>query len=668
MNKILIANRGEIARRVIQTCQKLGFQSVAVFSAADAELPYVREADQAVYLGAPAPDTSYLNVEAILSAAKRTGADAVHPGYGFLAENADFAQAVLDAGLIWVGPSPTAISAMGDKAAARRLAVEHDVPVLQGFDEPNASDEQLIQAAERIGYPLLIKATAGGGGRGMRVVTAPEHLATEIASARREAESAFGNGNVLLERYITNPRHIEVQLMGDQHGNLCHLFERECSIQRRHQKIIEEAPSPGVSSEQRMALGAAAVRIAKAADYEGAGTAEFLMDDTGEFFFLEMNTRLQVEHPVTECVTGLDLVELQLRVAMGEPLPFQQEDLVLSGHAIEARVYAEDPLRDYAAGTGVLRRFDLPVSEGVRVDAGYEAGNEVGIYYDAMVAKVISFGSDRKVASRRLLRALERSWIPGVITNLPLLREILAHSMWLNAELTTGFLGKSGLPTPPPANAEIGLLAGVAYMTAALQQGQRFPSDVPLGWRVEGAFAQRDTWLCAGEEWAVEWRSSGAELRVRLVCGEREPIERRLRVRGRNGDAFDVEVDGLCETWRILKVGSSSDQLQDGDTLYAHTGQLESFVALKPRFPSPSDQADEPGSCTAPTPGTVVAVHVAVGDTVEPGQALVTLEAMKMEHRVTAPNAGDVEQLRVEVGDTVDEGELLVQLSVEDDE
>lgn len=670
MHTILIANRGEIARRISRTCQHLGFRTVAIYSEVDANLPHVREADIAVCVGEAPSESSYLNMDAILAAAARVGADAVHPGYGFLSENASFAQRVLDAGLTWIGPSPASIASMGDKSAARRLAVAHNVAVLEGFDEPNASDEQLLEAAESIGFPVLIKASAGGGGRGMRVVRRLEEMAEELRSARREAESAFGNGALLLERYISNPRHIEVQLLGDTHGNICHLFERECSIQRRHQKIVEEAPAPGVDRELRGRLGEAAIRIAGAANYVGAGTAEFLVDEGGDFFFLEMNTRLQVEHPVTELITGLDLVALQVQIAMGAPLPFKQDELAISGHAIEARLYAEDPSRDYMAGVGTLHRFSFPEGPGLRLDAGYGAGDAVGIYYDPMIAKVIAFGPDRATATRRIRRALVQGWVPGIVTNLPLLREVFAHPMWADAELTTGFLSAAGLPTPPPANPEIGVLGGILLMSEALRRVGGFPKEVPLSWRVEGLSPCEDTWLCAGEEWVASWQpEADGNLRILLCCGvDAEPTEHRLRVHERSGDSYLIEREGLRQTWRILKVGGPAESLEGGDTVYVHTGNAESFVALAPRFPAPSEHEAEPGSCTAPTPGTVVAVHVEAGQEVARGALLVTLEAMKMEHQVSAPQGGLVENIRVTVGDTVDEGALLVQLRVSEEE
>jgi acetyl/propionyl-CoA carboxylase alpha subunit len=670
MHTILIANRGEIARRISRSCQGLGFRTVAIYSEADEQLPHVREADIAVCVGAAPSEHSYLNIDAILAAAARVGADAVHPGYGFLSENATFAQRVQDAGLVWIGPSPDSIASMGDKSAARRLAVAHNVPVLQGFDEPDATDEQLLAAAESIGFPLLIKAAAGGGGRGMRVVRKLDEMAQALQSARREAESAFGNGAVLLERYVSNPRHIEVQLLGDTHGNICHLFERECSIQRRHQKIVEEAPSPGVDPALRERLGEAGIRIAAAASYVGAGTAEFLVDEGGDFFFLEMNTRLQVEHPVTELITGVDLVALQVRIAMGEPLPFRQEDLAISGHAIEARLYAEDPNRDYMAGVGTLHRFAFPEGPGLRLDAGYGAGDEVGIHYDPMIAKVIAAGPDRATATRRIRRSLAQGWVPGIVTNLPLLREIFAHTMWEEAALTTGFLAAAGLPNPPPANPELGILGGVLLLSEALRQVGTFPNHVPLSWRVEGTLPCEDSWLCAGEEWTASWQTvRDGSLRIVLCRGaDEEPTEHRIRLHEREGDTFLLEREGVRESWRILKVGGPGATLEGGDTVYVHSGSAESFVALAPRFPSPAEHEAEPGSCTAPTPGTVVAVHVEAGQAVERGAMLVTLEAMKMEHRVSAPQGGVVEKIRVAVGDTVDEGALLVQLSVDEED
>lgn len=666
---VLVANRAEIAHRVIRTCRDLGIGTVAVYSDADRELPYVAAADVAVHLGPAPAHSSYLDFERILGAARRTGADAIHPGYGFLSENAAFARAVAEAGLVWIGPPPEAIEAMGDKARARRLAETHGVPIVDGYDS-SQDPYNLEQAAEAIGFPVLVKAVAGGGGRGMRRVDDATELADALNSARREAEAAFGDGTLILERYIERPRHIEVQVFGDTHGTVLHLGERECSIQRRHQKVVEEAPSPAVGPELRSQLGAAAVKVARAAGYVGAGTVEFLLAPDGSFFFLEMNTRLQVEHPVTEEVTGLDLVALQISVAEGRPLPLTQDEVRLEGSSIEVRVYAEDPLRDYLPGTGPVRRMELGAGPGLRVDAGYAAGTAVGPHYDSLLAKVIASGPDRATASRRLRRAIQRAWVPGVTTNLPLLREILAHPAWDAGDLDTGFLGRHGLPTPPPLNLDLGAIA--ATCLGAALRARTGPGHTPPGWRLYGSAEQEDTWRCGAEEARVVWthQRDGA-LALAVHRGE-EATHHTARVLDLDGDALTLELDGVRATWRIAHLpaadrpsGPGPDAVEDGDTLYVHTGQAEAFVQLAPRFPPPAAAEAEPGTCAAPTPGTVVGVHVAVGDRVEAGQRLVTLEAMKMEHAVTASEPGVVTELRVEPGEAVDEGMLLARIEPE---
>ncbi|WP_374688041.1 acetyl/propionyl/methylcrotonyl-CoA carboxylase subunit alpha, partial [Promineifilum sp.] len=440
-NSLLIANRGEIARRVIRACRRLGIRAVAVYSDADAHSLHVAEADAAVRLGpAPAAD-SYLNVPAMLAAARRAGVDAIHPGYGFLAENAAFARACVDAGLIFVGPPAEAIAAMGDKRAARVLAGRLGLPVIPGYDGPAQTDEAFKHEAERIGYPIMVKATAGGGGKGMRLVSAPADLPDALAAARREASAAFGSGDLLLERALLRPRHVEIQVFGDSHGRVLHLGERECSVQRRHQKVIEESPSPAVNAALRAEMGAAAVALAAAIGYTGAGTVEFLLDETGRFYFLEMNTRLQVEHPVTEFVTGLDLVEWQIRVAEGEALPWTQADLAPAGHAIEARLYAEDPANDFLPVTGEVLAWRPAAGEGVRVDGGIRAGDSVTVHYDPLLAKIIAHGPTRADALRRLDDALHRTILLGLTTNQTYLRAILAHPAFRDAgALSTRFL------------------------------------------------------------------------------------------------------------------------------------------------------------------------------------------------------------------------------------
>jgi acetyl/propionyl-CoA carboxylase alpha subunit len=653
MRTVFVANRAEIAHRVIRTARSLGYRTAAACSVADRALPYTREADVLVeWEGDSSVGATYLDPARVLQAAQQAGADALHPGYGFLSENAAFAEQVLAAGLVWIGPPPDAIRAMGDKARAREVAVRHEVPVVPGFQE-SQDPEILLQQADQIGYPVLIKATAGGGGRGMRRVDAPGAFLEALASARREAESAFGSGEVLLERYVTRPRHVEVQVMADQHGNVLFLGERECSVQRRHQKIVEEAPSPAVDEALRQRMGEAAVKVARATGYVGAGTVEFILDESGAFYFLEMNTRLQVEHPVTEMVvgteqvTGLDLVALQLHVAV-----------VLRGHAIEVRVYAEDPLRGYLPATGVLQRVDLEPAEGLRYDVGFASGNEVSPYYDAMLAKIIAHGPDRQTATRRLLRATQRAWIPGVVTNLPLLRELLAHPMWQEADLDTAFLERAGLPTPPPLNLEQGVLGALAL--GALERGPGAPGAA--GWRIFGRATQQDRFRSGSEEVTVRWTPTADGFVAELPWGTRT-----VRLAGRQGDQITLSVDGLRSTWRVLRVSASPTHtsLDDGDLVYVHTGSGEAFVQLEPRFPAPAGAELEPGQCVAPTPGKVVGVHVAVGDTVRAGQRLITLEAMKMEHAVTAPTDGVVTALHVAVGEPVAEGATLARVEAE---
>ncbi len=643
---ILIANRGEIARRVINTCHDLGIDTVAVFSDADADLPFVTEAGRAVRIGAPPPAESYLRGDKILEAAERTGADAIHPGYGFLAENAEFARAVTAAGLAWIGPPPEAIDAMGDKAAARQLAEANDIPTVPGFDG-SQDDTALAAAAEQIGFPVLIKALAGGGGRGMRMVASSADFLEALAAARREATGAFGRGDVLLERYVTAPRHIEVQILADSHGNCVHLFERECSIQRRHQKVVEEAPSPGVDAGLRARLGAAAVKVASAAGYVGAGTVEFLVEGD-QFWFLEMNTRLQVEHPVTEEITGLDLVALQIAIARGEQLPFAQSDLSFSGHSIEVRLYAEDPLRDWMPAAGTLLRLDIPAGAGIRIDAGYRGGDTVPPNYDSMVAKVIATGPDRATAMQRLSSVLRRSWAPGIVNNLPLLRQIADHPLWEAGDLDTHFLARAELPQPPPLN----LVQGAIAATVLSWSKRRDSFPAPTGWRLYGRADQTDSWRCGDQVAEVTWSGDVDGLSLAVQIGE-DRTEHSVFFRGFEGDSLELEVDGIVSRWRVA---------EDGDRVYIHTGQGEAFVQLEPRFPAPAGAAQEPGAAVAPTVGTVMAVYVSVGEEVEAGHRLVAIEAMKMEHAVLAAEAGTVVEVRVEAGDTVDDGDLLVRV------
>ena len=640
--KLLVANRGEIARRVLRTCRELGIRTVAVYSDADAGAAHALEADEAVYIGPSPSRESYLMGERVLDAARRTGADAIHPGYGFLSENAAFAEAVEAAGLVWVGPTPSAMRALGEKAPARRLAAELGVPVVPGYDGEDDSHERLVAEAARIGLPLLIKASAGGGGRGMRRVDSWEELEEALRSARREAETAFGDGRLLIERYVERPRHIEVQVLGDGRGHVVHLFERECSIQRRHQKIVEEAPSPAVDEALRERLGEAATRLARAVGYRGAGTVEFILDPHGAFYFLEMNARLQVEHPVTELVTGVDLVAWQIAIAEGRPLTLLQDELQLRGHAIEVRVCAEDPSRGWVGGTGRLLRFVLP--DGVRADAGYVQGDEVGVHYDSLLAKLIATGPDRLTAARRLRRALGEAWIAGVVNNLPLLRDIAADEAFLAGDLDTGFLARRGLPRPPPVD-----LPRSAAVAAVIG---RALSATPLGagFRIDGVHEDVDRWAMG--DLAVETRLG------REVAVDGAARELRLVALG-DGSARIVEA-GVARTVRWARDGAGP--LQDGETVYLHLGDAEGMVRLVPRFPAPKGLEPEPGTCAAPTPGIVRAVLVEEGQEVAAGAPLVVLEAMKMEHTLRSPADGVVLSVRVQVGEAVDAGAVLVRV------
>ncbi|TVQ91466.1 MAG: ATP-grasp domain-containing protein [Deltaproteobacteria bacterium] len=656
MDALLVANRGEIARRILRTARDLGIRALAVYSRVDEGLPHVLEADAAICIGEGPVGGSYLDPYRILDAARRLGADAIHPGYGLLSENPDFARAVTEAGLIWVGPPPQAMRAVADKAQARALAQAHGVPVLPGEDLEGADAAAIVAAAERIGYPLLIKAVAGGGGRGMRRVDAPEELHDALAAARREAGSAFGDDRVLIERFVPIARHIEVQIFGDTHGRVVHLGERECSIQRRYQKIVEEAPSPAVNPTLRTNLGHAATTIAKAVGYVGAGTVEFIVEPDGTFWFLEVNARLQVEHPVTELVTGQDLVAWQLAIAQGEPLPLHQEQIPLTGHAIEVRLCAEDPMRDHLPGTGTLIRFDQPCGPGIRVDAGYAAGDEISPHYDSLVAKILAFGPNRTVATRRLRRALEQTWLPGPVNNLALLKQILRCPAWAAGDLHTRFLQENGLPIAPPIHLAEGAIA------AAVAGWARRSPPAPAGFRLRGPAIQRDLYTSFGQTAEVTWRARGSDTLELTATIEGERTTSTVRLLEQRGDQLRVERDGILARWRVAT--REGGAIQDGTLVYVHLGGGgEAMVKLEPRLPAPQVAQAEPGTLTATTPGTVVAVRVAEGDRVEQGQVLLVLEAMKMEHAVKADQAGIVEVLRASVGQAVAEGEVLVRLS-----
>ncbi|MFJ1589889.1 acetyl/propionyl/methylcrotonyl-CoA carboxylase subunit alpha [Kitasatospora albolonga] len=626
---VLVANRGEIAVRVIRTLRELGVRSVAVFSDADADARHVREADTAVRIGPPPAAESYLNVPALLEAARRTGAQAVHPGYGFLAENAEFAQACADAGLVFIGPPASAISLMGDKIRAKETVSAYGVPVVPGSSGSGLTDAQLESAAREIGTPVLLKPSAGGGGKGMRLVRDAAVLGEEIAAARREARASFGDDTLLVERWIDRPRHIEIQVLADAHGNVVHLGERECSLQRRHQKIIEEAPSVLLDEATRAAMGDAAVQAARSCGYVGAGTVEFIVpgSDPSSYYFMEMNTRLQVEHPVTELITGLDLVEWQLRVASGEQLPYAQKDITLTGWAIEARVCAEDPSRGFLPSGGTVLALSEPQGGGVRTDSGLSEGVPVGSLYDPMLSKVIAYGPDRATAIRKLRAALADTVILGVPTNAGFLRRLLAHPDVVSGDLDTGLVEREaeGL-VPDGVPDEVYAAAAAARLDALAPRpdagGWTDPFSVPSGWRTGGV---------------------RAPLRFPLRVSGTDPVTSEApRDATVTPTRVTVELDGV--THHFHRTG---DWLgRDGDTWHVQDHDpVEASLSGAGR-----SGAD---TLAAPMPGTVTVVKVAVGDEVEAGQSLLVVEAMKMEHVISAPHAGTVTELDVTAGATV---------------
>jgi propionyl-CoA carboxylase alpha chain len=663
ITRVLVANRGEIARRVFATCREQGISTAAVFSEPDADAPFVAEADVAVALGGATPAESYLRADALLDAARRVGADAIHPGYGFLAENAGFAQAVIDAGLVWIGPSPEAIAAMGSKTEARSRMEAAGVPVLPGVTLTGDEDDDALRAAaERVGYPLLVKASAGGGGKGMRLVGASDELLDGVAGARREAASAFGDDTVFLERYAPRSRHVEIQIMGDTHGTVVALHERDCSVQRRHQKVIEEAPSPVVDEGMRARMAAAAVAAGEAIGYVGAGTVEFLViADAAEFFFLEVNTRLQVEHPVTELVTGLDLVALQLAVAEGAPLPPEALDPPLRGWAMEARLYAEDAANGFLPVTGTLTRFAVP--EGVRVDTGVRDGSVISPYYDPMVAKVCAWGVTRAQAARRLADALARAEIHGTVTNRDFLVRVLRHPEFLAGEADTGFLERHDAAemAAPLLDAEAerlcaaaAALAGAAVRRASATVAGRMPS----GFRNNPSQHQAATFSGAhAEEIAVGYRFARDGRTLAVLALDGEDVEA-PRLHACTADCVDLEAGGVRRTYRVHAVGAPGG---DGGEVVVSTADGEVALRELPRFPGGEDEALA-GSLTSPMPGTVIRVLAEVGAQVAKGAPLVVLEAMKMEHEIVAPADGVVAEVRVESGAAVDAGAVLVVL------
>jgi propionyl-CoA carboxylase alpha chain len=657
ISKLLIANRGEIAARIARTARAMDIATVAVFSDPDAGLPFVTDADEAVRLPGATPAETYLRGERLIAAAAATGADAVHPGYGFLSENAGFARACAEAGLTFVGPAPETIEAMGSKIAAKELMAKAGVPVLPGAvfdDDADPGPEEVRRAAAGIGYPVLVKAAFGGGGRGMRVARSAEEIVGAVAAARREAASAFGNGTVFLERYVTAPRHVEVQIVGDQAGTVVHLFERECSIQRRYQKIIEEAPAPALADETRAQLCAAAVAAGQAIGYVGAGTVEFVLDGAGRFYFLEVNTRLQVEHPVTELITGLDLVKIQLEVAAGHPLP-PGIGTSRSGHAIEARLYAEDAGEGYLPVSGDLHTFEIDPAPGLRVDAGFASGTTVSTFYDSMLAKVIGYGPTRDDARRVLAGALARARLHGVVTNRDLLVGILREPEFMAGTVDTGYLDRhapgdlAGHGPPPAVHLLAAALAGQARRRAAAP----VLGTLPSGWRnnpsapQRASFAAGGTAAGAGEAGEVQYAFARDGRSVRAaVDGEPLPA---VVLHAATPERVDVEVGGVRRVIAVRRIGRVS---------YVDSALGHSALTEAERFGDPAG-AEQAGSLLAPMPGTVVRIEVAVGDHVSAGTAILAVEAMKMEHVIRAPAAGVVTELLVTTGAQVSSGSVL---------
>ncbi len=652
--KVLIANRGEIACRVIATCRRLGIATVAVYSDADRNARHVRLADEAIHIGPAAARESYLRGDALLDAARLTGAQAIHPGYGFLSENADFADACAAAGITFIGPPASAIRAMGDKSAAKALMAKAGVPLTPGYHGDQQEPSFLREQADAIGYPVLIKASAGGGGKGMRKVERSEDFVDALASCQREAASAFGNDHVLVEKYVERPRHIEIQVFGDSHGDAVYLFERDCSVQRRHQKVLEEAPAPGMSAERRAAMGKAAVDAARAVGYVGAGTVEFIAGPDGDFYFMEMNTRLQVEHPVTEYITGTDLVEWQLRVASGLPLPLRQEQLAIHGHAIEARLYAEDADRGFLPSTGTLRRLRLPApSAHVRVDTGVEEGDSITPYYDPMIAKLIVWDVDRDAALRRMSQALADCQVVGVTTNAGFLRRLVNTDSFAHAKLDTALIEREQAALSAAGDTDDALwqLAAVAAVASTAGAGSdardpHSPWQAQDGWRL-GASAPRVLPLQQGERrhtlkvWAQAdgWR---------VQCDDAAPVQ----VIG------TANMQGL--TVQLGERRWSLQLLRDGDQLYLFGADGQHRFTLHDPVGESDHAVADGGSLLAPMPGKIVATLVAAGTEVQRGTPLVVLEAMKMEHTLQAPADGTVKGYRAKAGDQVGDGAVLV--------
>lgn len=652
-NKILIANRGEIACRIIKTARSMGIQTVAVYSSADEDSLHVRLADFAYYIGEAAAKDSYLNIENIVNAAKESGAEAIHPGYGFLSENPKFAKACADAGVIFIGPSIKAMEAMASKQLAKQLLENTEVPLTPGYHGKDQSTGVLLAEAKKIGFPVLIKAANGGGGKGMRAVHSDSEFSEALAGAKRESIASFADDTMIIEKLVLNPRHVELQIMADNHGNIVHLFERDCSIQRRHQKIIEEAPAPDLSPSLREKLAKAACDVARSIEYRGAGTVEFLVDGKGEhFYFMEMNTRLQVEHPVTEMITGLDLVAWQLQIAAGEPLPLEQEDIKAKGHSIECRIYAEDPYHGFIPSIGQIHFLQEPSGDGIRIDTGVTRGSQITMYYDPMIAKLIAWGANREEALQRLTQALNHYYVGGLKTNIPFLQAICNHLQFRNTKLSTDFLTKETIRLNSP-DFQTSLLMAVSfdYLTTVTQIHDPLLQDT-FGWQMHGS-----------SHWTYRYQHEENIIEALI-----SPINERQFTVSIDNQKQTITADLVGSVIRFSTEGKKYEAVVDNKvqhlTLYSHQGQItiERFCWNK----SVNHSAAPKGQLTAPMPATVVAILKKIGEQVKAGEQLIVLEAMKMEHTIHAPMDGTLSDIFYSVGAQVNEGAELLSLSESD--
>ena len=654
LSSVLVANRGEIASRIFRSCRKMGVKSIAVFSEADRSAPFVAEADMAVFIGDSQPTASYLDQDKIIQVAKQVGADAIHPGYGFLSENAGFARRCAAEGLIFIGPNPKAIEAMGSKAEAKAIMEAHGVPVVPGYQGEDQETEKLIQVAKEVGFPLLLKATAGGGGKGMRIVREAEGLEAAIGAAQREARNAFGDDRLIIEKYVESGRHIEFQIFGDQHGNAIHILERECSIQRRYQKVIEESPSPVMTETLRNQMGEAAVKAAKALQYDNAGTVEFIYDDhSGDFYFLEVNTRLQVEHPVTEEITGLDLVQMQLESAMGKPLSLQQADIKSRGYAIEARLYAEDASNNFLPVTGKIHRFAWPELEGLRVETAVQSGSEISIFYDPMIAKLIVWDKDRASAHRKLAYVLRRLQCLGLKTNQDFLLQLLQHPDFLAGQYNTHFIAEKmnldQLSTLESQAQDFAAIASTVINWKEREDSRTLLRSLPSGWRNSFYEAQRVGYLAGDKEVQLRYRKEASGFAFEV-----EDRAYQVNLVDSTKDLIRLEINGIQYPFHWVKEGAQ---------FYLQQESLGSLaVEEMDRFPSQGTE-EVSGGYVAPMPSQVVKILVEAGQQVSAGQELIVLSSMKMENTLTATGDGVVAEIYAEEGGNVPAGFLLLQLN-----